>query len=83
MFVPYLAHNMDGTLLFCWCGTCASNGQIQRICCSHNERERSWIDVYTSIDTEHALLMVYKIYWNTKKSGVMTVEVVRYFVILS
>ena len=61
LFVPCLAHKMDGKLLFCLYRTCASNGQMQRIRCSHNERERSWIDVYTSIDNERALLMGYKI----------------------
>ena len=61
LFVPCLAHKMDGKLSFCLCRTCASNGQMQRIRCSHNEGERSWIDVYTSIDIARALLIGYKI----------------------
>ena len=61
LFVPCFAHKMDGKLSFCLCRTCASNGQMQRIRCSHNEGERSWIDVYTSIDIARALLIGYKI----------------------
>ena len=74
LFVPCLAHKMDGKLLFCLCRNCASNGQIQRIRCSDNEKERSWIDVYASIDVELALLMGYKILeykeiWNYHSGG--------------
>ena len=61
LFIPCLVHQMDGKLLFCLCRTCASNVQIQRNICSHNEKERSWIDVYTSIDLKRAFLMGYSI----------------------
>ena len=54
LFIPCLAHKMEGKLLFCLCRTCASNGQIQRNSCSNNEKERSWIDVHTSIDLKRA-----------------------------
>ena len=61
LFIASLAHKMEGKLLFCLCTTCASNRQIQRDSCSHNERERSWIDVYTSIDLRRAFLMGYRV----------------------
>ena len=54
-----LAHKMGGKLLFYLCRTCASNGSSQRSSCTHNELERSLIDVYTSIDTERSLSLGY------------------------
>ena len=74
LFIPCLAHKMDGKLLFCFCRTCASNGSIQRSSCTHNELERSWIDVYTSIDTERALslgymILEYKEIWHYNEGG--------------
>ena len=65
---------MDGKLLFCLCRTCASSGKIQRMACRHNDMERSWIDVYTSIDIERALsigyeIMEYKEIWHYHGGG--------------
>ena len=56
------------------CRTCASNGLIQRSSCTHNDTERSWIDVYTSIDIERALSIGYAILeyskiWHYTKGG--------------
>ena len=74
LFIPCLAPEMGGKLLFCLCRACASNGSIQRSSCTHNELERSWIDVYTSIDIERALslgyvILEYKEIWHYNEGG--------------
>ena len=61
LFIPCLTHKMDGKLLFCLCQTCTSNGLIQRSSCTHNDMERWWIDIYTSIDIERMLSIGYVI----------------------
>ena len=61
MFVPCLAHKLNNKLLFCLCRSCAKNGSIQCKPCSHSVEQRAWIDVYTSIDIERALLVGYQI----------------------
>ena len=60
LFVPCLAHKLNNKLLFCLCRSCAKNGLIQCKPCSHSVEPHAWIDIYTSIDTERALL-VYQI----------------------
>ena len=61
LFVPCLAHQLENKLSFCLCRTCASNGKIQRKASNHDREQRSWIDVYTSIDMERALSVGYEI----------------------
>ena len=74
LFIPCLAHKMDGKLLFCLCQTCTSNSLIQRSSCTHNDMGRSWIDIYTSIDIERALsigyvILEYNEIWHYNKGG--------------
>ena len=61
LFIPCLAHKMDGKLMFCLCGTFATSEFVQRLPCVLNEVERSWIDIYTSIDIERGQERGYKI----------------------
>ena len=74
LFIPCLAHKMNGKLLFCSCQTYASNGLIQRSSCTHNDMERSLIDVYTSVDIERVLsigylILEYREIWHCTKRG--------------
>ena len=36
--------------MFLLCKKCSSRNNVQRLPCKHNDHERSWIDMYTSID---------------------------------
>ena len=74
LFVPCLAHKINGKLLFSLCRTCSMSDEIQRHPCLHMEEERAWIDVYTSIDLESALrcgYVVLKYYevWHYREGG--------------
>ena len=60
LFVPCLAHKLN-KLFFCLCRSCANVGSIQHKPCSDSVEQRAWIDVYTSIDIERALLVGYQI----------------------
>ena len=61
LFVPCLGYKAGGKLLFGLCRTCLETNDIQRRPCEHSEKERGWIDVYTSIDMETALKFGYKV----------------------
>ena len=39
LFVPCLAHKMEGKLMFCLCRACSTRGYVQRSSCTHNEVE--------------------------------------------
>ena len=65
LFIPCLGYKAGGKLLFGLCRTCLNSNVIQRESCRHSNKERAWIDVYTSIDMKTALNCGY--------------EVVRYF----
>ena len=54
VFVPCLGYKIDGKLMFCMCRSFAIDGKIQKKPCEHDDDERSWIDVYTSIDIKRA-----------------------------
>ena len=61
LMVPCLVHKMDGKLMFLLCKACAVCGKIQRMSCCHDEKERSWVDTYKSIDMKRALSVAYKV----------------------
>ena len=61
LFVPCLGYKAGGKLLFGLCRTCLESNDIQRKPCNHSDKERGWIDVYTSIDMETALKCGYKV----------------------
>ena len=61
VFVPCLGYKIDGKLMFSLCGLFAIDRKIQKKPCEHDADERSWIDVYISIDIKHALKVGYKI----------------------
>ena len=74
LFVPCLAHKINGKLLFSLCHACSVSDEIQRKPCTHTEEQRAWIDVYTSIDLESALrcgYVVLKYYeiWHYHEGG--------------
>ena len=74
LFVPCLAHKINGKLLFSLCHACSVSDEIQRKPCMHTEEQRAWIDVYTSIDLESALrcgYVVLKYYeiWHYHEGG--------------
>ena len=55
LFIPCLAHKINGKLLFSLCRTSSVSNEIQRNPCTHIEEQRAWIDVYMSIDLKTAL----------------------------
>ena len=60
--------------MFCLCRTCCTNGNVQKKPCSHIDKQRSWIDVYTPIDIERAIdvgytILEYKEIWHYPKGG--------------
>ena len=74
LMIPYLPHKCDGKLIFLLCKKCSSRNNVQRLPCKHNNRERSWIDTYTSIDMQGALRLGYKVVeyievWHYREGG--------------
>ena len=74
LMILYLPHKCDGKLMFLLCKKCSSRNNVQRLPCKHNDHERSWIDTYTSIDMQGALLLGYKVVeytevWHYREGG--------------
>ena len=74
LMIPSLAHKIDGKLMFFLCRACSSDRHVQRKSSEHSDMERSWIDIYTSIDVTRALvlgytIMEYKEVWYYPKRG--------------
>ena len=61
LMVPYLLHKIDGKLMFFLCRECSLNGAVQCRPCCHNRFERSWVDMYTSIDMHGAFKVGYEV----------------------
>ena len=74
LMVPYLPHKCDGKLMFLLCKACSLHGSVQRLPCTHDDVERSWIDTYTSIDLRGAMKVGYEVLeymevWHYPKGG--------------